>query len=159
VSSEKRTLLMKGAPEVILARCTHFLRRGEIHPIDDRFKSEFTDAYERFGSMGQRVLGFAMLDLPEDKFGSKFDDKYAEHSDAVPTSGLVFTGLISLVDPPKESVPQAVLDCHSAGIKVIMVTGDHPLTGKKITTRARTHAQERKWQKGHSHTEPCTHAC
>ena len=131
-SPNKRTLLMKGAPEVILARCTHVMRRGELHPIDGQFKEEFTDTYEHFGNMGQRVLGFAMLDLPEDVFGAKFDALYASQPDAVPTTGLVFIGLMSLVDPPKESVPQAVLDCHSAGIKVIMVTGDHPLTAAAI---------------------------
>lgn len=102
------------------------MRRGEILPIDARFKREFTESYERFGNLGQRVLGFAKLDLPEDKYGSKFDLHYATQPESIPTSGLVFIGLVSLVDPPKESVPQAVLDCHSAGIKVIMVTGDHP---------------------------------
>jgi magnesium-transporting ATPase (P-type) len=122
-SPEKRTLLMKGAPEVIVARCTHFLRRGEIVPIDDRFKKEFTSAYESFGSRGQRVLGFAMLDLDAATYGSKFDGEYSQQPDMIPTEGLVFVGLMSLVDPPKASVPQAVLDCHSAGIKVIMVTG------------------------------------
>ena len=120
-SPNKRQLLMKGAPEVILARCSHVMRRGEVKPIDERFKREFTEAYERFGNMGQRVLGFAMLDLPEDKFGAKFDSQFASNSEAIPTSGLVFVGLVSLVDPPKVTVPQAVLDCHSAGIKVIMV--------------------------------------
>jgi magnesium-transporting ATPase (P-type) len=131
-SPDKRTLMMKGAPEVVLKRCTHFMRRGEVLPIDARFTVEFQEAYERFGNLGQRVLGFASLDLPPEQFGAKFDDQYASNPDAVPTSGLVFVGLVSLVDPPKESVPQAVLDCHTAGIKVIMVTGDHPLTAAAI---------------------------
>ncbi len=122
-SPNRRTLLMKGAPEVVLKRCTHYMRRGEVKEIDDRFRSEFQESYERFGNMGQRVLGFASLELPEDQFGAAFDDKYQTESEKVPTSGLVFVGLISLVDPPKESVPKAVLDCHTAGIKVIMVTG------------------------------------
>jgi hypothetical protein len=109
-SPQRRTLMMKGAPEVIIARCSHYMRRGEIIAMDERFKSEFQQAYESFGSKGQRVLGFAMLDLPEADFGSKFDAQYAEQSAKIPTSGLVFCGLISLVDPPKPSVPQAVLD-------------------------------------------------
>jgi magnesium-transporting ATPase (P-type) len=121
-SANKRTMLMKGAPEVILARCTHYLNRGEKKPIDERFKSEFKEAYERFGNMGQRVLGFAMLDLPEDQFGADFDSQYQTKSELVPNTGLVFLGLISLVDPPKQGVAQAVTDCHTAGIKVIMVS-------------------------------------
>jgi sodium/potassium-transporting ATPase subunit alpha len=94
------------------------MRRGEVCEIDERFRSEFQESYERFGNLGQRVLGFASLELPEDQFGAAFDDKYQTEADKVPTSGLVFVGLVSLVDPPKESVPQAVLDCHAAGIKV-----------------------------------------
>ena len=131
-SSNKRTLWMKGAPEVIVNRCSHYMNRGEIFPCDQRFKADFEFVYETFGTKGQRVLGFAMLELPEDKFGGKFDDMYASQPEAIPTSGLIFVGLISLVDPPKESVPQAVLDATSAGIKVIMVTGDHPLTAAAI---------------------------
>jgi len=131
-SPDRRTLMMKGAPEVVLARCSHYMFRGEVRPIDARFKAEFNDSYERFGSMGQRVLGFASLELPPEQFGAKFDSQYASKSELVPTSGLVFVGLMSLVDPPKETVPQAVLDCHTAGIKVIMVTGDHPLTAAAI---------------------------
>lgn len=131
-SPNKRTLFMKGAPEVIVARCSRYMRRGELLPCDDRFKAEFTEAYESFGSRGQRVLGFAMYDLPEDEFGAAFDSKYADQPEKIPTSGLTFVGLVSLVDPPKDSVPQAVLDCHTAGIRVIMVTGDHPLTAGAI---------------------------
>jgi len=122
-SVSKRTLLMKGAPEVVLGRCSHYMRRGARLSIDETFRADFEEAYERFGNLGQRVLGFAALDLPEAQFGQAFDDRYATDSDKVPTTGLVFVGLVSLVDPPKESVPQAVLDAQQAGIQVIMVTG------------------------------------
>jgi len=131
-SADKRVLLMKGAPEVVVSRCSHYMHRGQVKPIDARFTEEFDAAYRSFGSRGERVLGFAMLNLPADKFGPKFDGEYAKNSDVIPTSGLVFVGLTSLVDPPKASVPQAVSDCHQAGIKVIMVTGDHPLTASAI---------------------------
>jgi magnesium-transporting ATPase (P-type) len=68
--------------------------------------------------MGQRVLGFAQLELPETDFGSAFDSQYVSSFDRVPTQGLTFLGLMALQDPPKESVPEAVRDwsdttCHT----------------------------------------------
>lgn len=68
--------------------------------------------------------------LPSDKFprGFKFDSDDANF----PCEGLRFVGLMSMIDPPRAAVPDAVAKCRSAGIKVIMVTGDHPITAKAI---------------------------
>merc|ERR1712203_568991 len=77
------------------------------------------------------VLGFCDFELPPEKFNKDyvFD---IEEKDNFPLSGLRFVGLMSMIDPPRAAVPDAVTKCRSAGIKVIMVTGDHPITAKAI---------------------------
>lgn len=87
----------------------------------------------KFGKRGERVLGFARLHLPRDAF--------PEHTDFTVASlakfnfkmeNFIFCGLISLNDPPKTRVPGAILECRSAGVKVLMVTGDQPPTAAAI---------------------------
>merc|ERR1719411_1839297 len=80
--------------------------------------------------MGERVLGFCHCWLDKEKFPEGF----AFDADEVnfPIEGLRFVGLISMIDPPRAAVPDAVAKCRSAGIKVIMVTGDHPIMAKAI---------------------------
>ncbi|XP_051792499.1 potassium-transporting ATPase alpha chain 2-like [Erpetoichthys calabaricus] len=129
--ADKRYLLvMKGAPERILDRCSSIMITGQEWPLDEEMKEDFQRAYMELGSMGERVLGFCHCYLPEDKFpvGFQFDTEEMNF----PTTNLCFVGLISLIDPPRSSVPEAISKCHSAGIKVIMVTGDHPITAKAI---------------------------
>ena len=68
--------------------------------------------------------------LPSDKFPPGF--KFDSDDPNFPLTGLRFVGLMSMIDPPRAAVPDAVSKCRSAGIKVIMVTGDHPITAKAI---------------------------
>jgi magnesium-transporting ATPase (P-type) len=125
---ERRLLVMKGAPEVIMARCSYYFHKGEKREVDDKFKEEWDSAYKRFGTYGERVLGFAELELDPKIYKSSMDKEYNAQKNNFPTDGLTFVGLISLLDPPRQGVKQAVSDCHTAGIRVIMVTGDHPFT-------------------------------
>ncbi|XP_006116678.1 potassium-transporting ATPase alpha chain 2-like [Pelodiscus sinensis] len=129
--NDKRFLLvMKGAPERILERCSTIMINGEEQPLDGERAEAFQTAYMELGGLGERVLGFCHLYLPEDEF----PDTYPFDTDSMnfPTSNLCFVGLLSLIDPPRSTVPDAVSKCRSAGIKVIMVTGDHPITAKAI---------------------------
>merc|ERR1712158_347159 len=98
--------------------------------MDQQWKDRFNAAYMNLGGMGERVLGFCDFQLPADKYpvGYPFDTNDVNF----PLEGLRFTGLISMIDPPRAAVPDAVSKCRSAGIKVIMVTGDHPITAKAI---------------------------
>ncbi len=82
------------------------------------------------GGQGERVLGFCDLELPATDFpvGFSFDTENVNF----PLKGLRFLGLISMVDPPRTAVPDAVAKCRSAGVKVVMVTGDHPITAEAI---------------------------
>ena len=70
--------------------------------------------------------------------GATSPEAYATEEGAPPTSGLTFCGLISMVDPPREGVAEAVVSCREAGIKVTMVTGDHPLTAEAIARKVNT---------------------
>ena len=87
-------------------------------------------AYLKLGGLGERVLGFCDFRLDAARFprGFKFDVEDVNF----PVEGLRFVGLMSMIDPPRAAVPDAVAKCRSAGIKVVMVTGDHPITAKAI---------------------------
>lgn len=121
---------MKGAPERILERSSTIYINGQEQALDEEKKLAFNTAYMELGGLGERVIGFSELLLPADKYppGYKFDGDEVNF----PTDKLRFVGLISMIDPPRAAVPDAVAKCRSAGIKVIMVTGDHPITAKAI---------------------------
>merc|ERR1712117_454468 len=129
-SDSRYLLVMKGAPERILQRCTSIIIDGKERPMTQDWKDAFESAYMELGGLGERVLGFCDFMLPEDKYprGYPFDPD----EENFPLEGLRFVGLMSMIDPPRAAVPDAVVKCRSAGIKVIMVTGDHPITAKAI---------------------------
>ncbi|KAI9293754.1 hypothetical protein K502DRAFT_293275 [Neoconidiobolus thromboides FSU 785] len=124
------TLYLKGAPERVLRLCTTILMEGQIIPLNEEHKAQFQEIYELMAGKGHRVLAFAQLLLPRDQFPKDFvfDKKLNNY----PTTGLTFVGLTSLEDPPKHGVREAIGMCRTAGIRVMMVTGDHPLTAEAI---------------------------
>merc|ERR1712076_295511 len=129
-SDTRYLLVMKGAPERILQRCSSIIIDGTERPMTQEWKDAFESAYMELGGLGERVLGFCDFLLPEDKYPKGYPfDPYEEN---FPLDGLRFVGLMSMIDPPRAAVPDAVVKCRSAGIKVIMVTGDHPITAKAI---------------------------
>merc|ERR1712212_1264861 len=103
---------------------------GRELPMTEEWKAAFETAYMELGGLGERVLGFCDFMLPADKYpnGYPFDADDVNF----PLENLRFVGLMSMIDPPRAAVPDAVMKCRSAGIKVIMVTGDHPITAKAI---------------------------
>eukprot|EP00834_Sanchytrium_tribonematis_P004712 NODE_247_length_11822_cov_1.182718.p1 type:complete len:1106 gc:universal NODE_247_length_11822_cov_1.182718:11115-7798(-) len=123
------SIFIKGAPERILRMCSHVMIDGAKVPTPDSFQNDFDVAYKTMASKGQRVLAVAYCPLD-----SSYNEGYKFESDPVnyPENGYVFLGLISLIDPPKDRVSKAIGSCQSAGITVIMVTGDHPLTAEAI---------------------------
>ena len=123
-------LVMKGAPERIVDRCSTIVVNGKELPLDDRWKEAFETAYMELGGLGERVLGFCDFILPRDEYPRGF--AFDPDEENFPLTGLRFLGLMSMIDPPRAAVPDAVNKCRSAGIKVIMVTGDHPITAKAI---------------------------
>lgn len=128
---KRHILVMKGAPERILDRCSTILMNGEEVALDEKMQEAFNAAYLELGGMGERVLGFCHFFLPLEEFPPGFEFNTDEPVN-FPLENLCFVGLMSMIDPPRAAVPDAVSKCRSAGIKVIMVTGDHPITAKAI---------------------------
>jgi sodium/potassium-transporting ATPase subunit alpha len=131
-----RHLYMKGAPERILARCDNILIEGKVVPIDDEHTANLNAHLTGMMQSGERVLGLCMATMDAGKYHNKYEyeiaDTNAYNWPNKKGDGLVFLGLMSLIDPPRLAVPGAVLNCQTAGIKVIMVTGDHPETAEAI---------------------------
>jgi sodium/potassium-transporting ATPase subunit alpha len=128
--NDEYLLVMKGAPERIIERCSSIYQEGGEKPLTDKQVEFFNTAYLELGGKGERVLGFCDVRLSAKDYprGYSFDPDTMNFS----TNNLRFVGLMSLIDPPRPSVPHAVAVCRTAGIKVIMVTGDHPITAQAI---------------------------
>ena len=118
------TMLIKGAVDVLLDRMTLIQIGSEIRPLtaDDRKKIE--DQNQRFSREGLRVLAFGYK-VVSDEEELTLDDEY----------DLIFTGLIAMMDPPREESKAAVAECKRAGIRPIMITGDHKVTAAAIAKR------------------------
>merc|ERR1719216_673454 len=106
------------------------MMHGKERPLDDNMKEAFQRSYNSLGSLGERVLGFCHKYLDAEKFPPGFG--FDTDDPNFPLENLCFVGLMSMIDPPRAAVPDAVSKCRSAGIKVIMVTGDHPITAAAI---------------------------
>ncbi|CAD8189747.1 unnamed protein product [Paramecium pentaurelia] len=123
-------LLTKGAPEKIWSLCDSIYCNEKVEIIDERWSNEFDLINSKLGRQGERVLGFSRIPLPKSQFPKNY--KFDLDNFNFPFKQQTFVGLISLIDPPKDSVPNAVQKCKSAGIQVIMVTGDQPVTAAAI---------------------------
>jgi len=117
-------LFMKGAPEEVLARSSWIAAaEGGQHALTPEASGRVAGAAREMADRGLRVLAFAHRILPS---GAAFDDAERE---------LVLTALVGFEDPPRPEVTAAITRCHEAGIKVVMVTGDHPHTALAIARR------------------------
>ncbi|MGB9274922.1 MAG: HAD family hydrolase [Terrimicrobiaceae bacterium] len=121
---EGQVLYCKGAPEVVLARCARVAMDGGSVELSADLVVTFRTAAEAMAEKGLRVLAFAWRELPE-----SFVLAGAE-------AEMTLAGLIGLEDPPRPEVAAALQKCRDAGIKVIMVTGDHPHTATAIAPRS-----------------------
>ncbi|KAI8613284.1 E1-E2 ATPase-domain-containing protein [Chytriomyces sp. MP71] len=123
-------LYIKGAPERVLKLCSSIHDGQNAVPLVAEHKAKFEEMYTMFASKGHRVLAFAYLPLPGNEFPEDFE--FSKDPVNYPTDNLTFLGLTSLEDPPKHGVREAVGKARAAGIRVMMVTGDHPLTAEAI---------------------------
>ena len=112
----------KGAPEVITGLSSFYLKDGEILPMDDTARNEFLEVYESMAKKGLRILAVAERELGDEL------PETAEEGE----KDLVFLGFAGIIDPPREEVKEALRTCDSAGIGVIMITGDSALTAKAV---------------------------
>ena len=111
------TAYSKGAPEVIVGSCARRLNEGGEETLDDRARAEVLDAARRMAGEALRVLAVAY------KRDASLQD--AERD-------MTLLGLVGMIDPPRAEAKDAVRECEEAGIKVVMITGDHPLTAKAV---------------------------
>jgi Ca2+-transporting ATPase len=123
----ERVLYTKGAPDVLLDRCTHEHVGDSATPLADDRRGTILEANDRLTGEAYRTLGVAMRRLPGGATlpEGQTDDQGLERD-------LVFLGLIGILDPPREEAREAVRRAHEAGIRTLMITGDHPRTAAVI---------------------------
>jgi calcium-translocating P-type ATPase len=118
----------KGAPEAVLSLCSHILDNdGRPVALDDAGRHRVEAAVNAFAAEGLRVLAFARRELAA--------GEPVPHRRSDAERHLCLTGLVALLDPPRAGVADAVAQCHTAGIRIIVITGDHPLTAAAIARR------------------------
>ncbi len=115
-------LWSKGAPDVLLAHCTSRLVGRDEVPLDDDTRAELLATVETLSDEGYRTLGVAYRRLPRD-----VAEVSEEHEE-----GLTFAGVVAIIDPPRDEARAAIREAHRAGIRTIMITGDHPRTAARI---------------------------
>ena len=115
------TLFTKGAPDVLLARCVSVKTDAGIVPMTEAYAEEIGKQNAAFSANGLRVLAFAERTMEEDRILALEDEQE-----------LTFVGLIAMMDPPRAESAAAVADCRRAGIRPVMITGDHKVTASAI---------------------------
>lgn len=121
IAGRKRTAYLKGAPEVVLDMCSLCMHEGSIRRMTPSCRKAIISSYSRLAARGERVLAYGLKETKTDK---------AQEKD------FIFLGLSGLVDPPRPEIPDAIRKCQTAGIRVIMITGDHALTAESIARKA-----------------------
>ena len=119
----KYRIITKGAPEILLGICDYYEENNTVHDMNSTFLSKIKNKNEKMAEKALRVLGVAYLDV--DIMPKEISADFLE-------KGLIFEGLIGMIDPPRKGVKEALLACRRAGIKTVMITGDHITTAKAI---------------------------
>lgn len=119
-----RTLAVKGAVEDVLARSAEVRRGEELLPLDAERRYEIVRAAETMAARGLRVIAFAERSLGADSRGTESDE-----------NDLTFLGMVGLEDPPRAHVSEAIAALGAAGVRVVMITGDHPGTARAVAAR------------------------
>lgn len=130
-NKETQTLwvCVKGAPKEVLALCSCIRSGDQERTLDSSLRTKIMAANDDYARNGLRVLAVAVRDLP-DSSGA-----WQEQPPEAIENNLTFLGLVAMMDPPRPEVSNAVLQCHSAGIHIIMITGDYGLTAESIARR------------------------
>jgi len=132
VEGTVRIAYVKGAPKEVMKLSESIRINGEVEPITEEMRAEIMKANDGYAREGLRVLAVSYRLLHKDddipKAMSAYTPEIIEHD-------LVFVGLIAMADPPRPEVAAAVEECHHAGIRIIMITGDYGLTAESISKR------------------------
>ncbi|WP_138419928.1 cation-translocating P-type ATPase [Aquibacillus sediminis] len=117
-----KLLLTKGGPDVVFNRATSILVDGTEQPLTDEWKSRLKKANEDYSNQALRVLAYGYKTLPQNKTEVDHDDE----------QDLVLVGLTAMMDPPREAVYESIKQSREAGIRTVMITGDHKTTAQAI---------------------------
>ena len=119
----KYRIITKGAPDVLLKRCTKYYENGRIYDLNETRRNKIVKYNSSMASNALRVIGVAYLDTIT--IPIKLESNIVENN-------LVFVGLLGMIDPPRQGVAEAIKTCTRAGIKTVMITGDHIDTANAI---------------------------
>ena len=118
----KYRIITKGAPDILIRKCTQYVAQSTEKTMTQENKRYIEKQNEQMAKRALRVIAVAYKDIPN--LPNKIDNRLEED--------LIFCGLIGMIDPPREGVKEAIAECKKAGIKTVMITGDHILTAKAI---------------------------
>ena len=121
----KYRIITKGAPDVLVKRCSKYYGNNQILSINISISKMIENQNEKMAQQALRVIAVGYKDV--DVLPSKIESNYIEND-------LIFTGLIGMIDPPREGVKEAIATCRKAGIKTVMITGDHITTANAIAS-------------------------
>lgn len=116
-TGQKNIAYMKGAPEVVFSKCTHYLRQGALALFDPAARQHALQIYELLAARGERVLALAFKETEELEVGEE---------------DFIYLGLVGMLDPPRPEISDAITKCRTAGIRVFMITGDYQVTAESI---------------------------
>lgn len=119
---KQKAMLVKGGPDVMFGRCSHVFYDGDVIPLTEEILETFLEANENFSNKALRVLAYGYKNLPTEQMEVGVED---EHD-------LVLVGLTAMIDPPREEVYSAIEEATKAGIRTVMITGDHKTTAQAI---------------------------
>ncbi len=122
-NKQEKMVITKGAPDVLLEKCDYILWDGRRTVKNKKHVFDVQEAIETFGGQALRTIAVAYKTV---------NDGQSVSSAQEAESGLTLVGLQGMIDPPRDEVKQSILDCHKAGIKTVMITGDHARTAGAI---------------------------
>jgi magnesium-transporting ATPase (P-type) len=131
-AADGRVVHVKGAPKEVLSLCSHVRINGQVAPLDPLVRERIIEANDDYARNGLRVLAVATRELPT--VPSSGTVSMSSSADGI-EHDLTFLGLMAMMDPPRPEVTEAVKKCHTAGIRIIMITGDYGLTAESIARR------------------------
>ena len=131
----RRVALVKGAPNEVLRLSETIRVDGTVAPLTDELRAQITAANDRYAADGLRVLAMAYRPLGEEARAAGVPEAMSAYTPENIECHLTFAGLEVMADPPRPEVAAAVAECHRAGIRIVMITGDYGLTAASIARR------------------------
>ncbi|PWI48002.1 calcium-translocating P-type ATPase, PMCA-type [Candidatus Heimdallarchaeota archaeon B3_Heim] len=129
-SSEIYSVLMKGAPDVLITICTHYLTNGKVKPLEESARVMLEEQEQKIATLGYRMLGMASKQIEKEQAELHI---FSEDNEEI-ESGMIYIGAVAIMDPPRRGTKEAIATCKQAGIRPIMITGDHLKTAMAVAS-------------------------